>query len=157
MTSPANIAKHPIHPILVVFPIGLWVFSFVCDLAYAASGHASWYDAAFYAMAGGIIGGVAAAIPGLIDLLSINTPIVRRMGITHMLLNICAVALFSINLFLRTQMGAGSVAPVLLSVIGLFLILMSGWLGGQMVYVYGVGVQPRPEAPLEDAGARRAA
>ena len=157
MTSPASFAKHPIHPVLVVFPIGLWVFSFVCDLAFAATGHVSWYDAGFYAMAGGIFGGLAAAIPGFIDLMSIDKPAVRRIGITHMLLNVFAVALFSINLFLRTQMAAGAVVPVSLSVIGLVLILISGWLGGQMVYIHGVAVAPQTEAPPETAGARRAA
>jgi uncharacterized membrane protein len=143
--------------VLVVFPIGLWVFSFVCDLGYAVSGRASWSDAAFYAMAGGIVGGLAAAVPGFIDLLSIDRPMVKRLGVTHMLLNICAVALFSVNLFLRTQMSAGAVVPVSLSTIGLVLILISGWMGGQMVYVHGVAVEPQPEAPPEDAGARRAA
>jgi uncharacterized membrane protein len=157
MTTPARIAKHPIHPVLVVFPIGLWVFSFVCDLVYAVNGHESWNDAAFYSIAGGIVGGLAAAIPGFVDLFSLDRPIVKRLGITHMLLNVCAVALFSTNLFLRTQMGAGSVAPVLLSVIGLVLISISGWLGGQMVYVYGVAVEPQPVAPSEEPGARRAA
>jgi len=142
---------------LVVFPIGLWIFSFACDLVYAATGHVSWYDAAYYAIGGGIIGGLIAAIPGSMDLLSITRPRVKRLGIMHMLLNLCAVALFAINFILRGEMSPGAVAPVLLSVVGLVLVVISGWLGGQMVYVHGVAVEPQPLSPTEDVGETRAA
>ena len=72
MRTPASIAGHPIHPMLVTLPIGLWVFSFVCDLVYAfGSVTAVWKTVAFFTMAGGLVGALAAAIPGLIDLLSL--------------------------------------------------------------------------------------
>jgi uncharacterized membrane protein len=68
MSSPAGIAHHPIHPMLVAFPIGLWVFSFICDLGYLFGGHNDvWASVAFYSLMGGIIGAVAAAVPGRID------------------------------------------------------------------------------------------
>jgi len=59
MASPASIARHPIHPMLVVFPIGLWVFSFVADLVRVAGGAPLWTDLAFYSMLGGLIGALA--------------------------------------------------------------------------------------------------
>src|SRR5690348_7249457 len=72
MQTPASIARHPIHPMLVPIPIGLWIFSFVCDLFHAGGATAeAWTTVAFYTMAGGIIGALLAALPGLIDLLSL--------------------------------------------------------------------------------------
>jgi uncharacterized membrane protein len=70
MRTPASISKHPIHPMLIVFPIGLWIFSLVCDLLHlaGASGDA-WLTVAFYSMVGGLIGALCAAVPGFIDLL----------------------------------------------------------------------------------------
>lgn len=66
MRTPASIAKHPIHPMLVTFPIGLWIFSLICDLiGLAVANHAIWHTVAFYTMVGGIIGALAARCPDL--------------------------------------------------------------------------------------------
>ena len=82
MASPASIAKHPLHPILVALPIGLWVFSLVSDVIYLMHwGGPVWKDVALYTMAGGIGGALLAAIPGFIDLLSLSNGRVKRMGI----------------------------------------------------------------------------
>ena len=68
MSSPASIRRHPIHPMLVVFPIGLWIFSLICDLIYQAGAHnAFWKGVAFYTMLVGVIGALLAAVPGFID------------------------------------------------------------------------------------------
>ena len=65
MSTPASVARHPIHPILVGFPIGLWVFSVVADLIfYSGWGGALWKDVAFYTLGGGIVGALLAAVPG---------------------------------------------------------------------------------------------
>lgn len=70
MASPASIAKHPIHPVLVALPIGLWIFSLVSDVIYLTKwGGPVWNDVAFYTMAGGFGSALLAAVPGLIDLL----------------------------------------------------------------------------------------
>ena len=72
MRTPASIAGHPIHPMLVPIPIGLWIFSLVCDLiAAGGSTNPAWQTVAFYSMGGGIVGALLAAIFGLIDLLSL--------------------------------------------------------------------------------------
>lgn len=144
MASPASIGGHPIHPMLIAFPIGLWIFSLVCDLIHVLGwGGAVWNDVAFYTMAGGIVGALLAALPGLIDLVSLSDPKVKSIGIWHMTINLLAVALFAVNLWLRTGSAPSTKLPIALSVIGIILIGISGWLGGEMVYVHGVAVEPQ--------------
>ena len=150
MRTPASIFKHPIHPMLIVFPIGLWIFSLACDLIRltGASGDA-WSTVVFFSMVGGFIGAPCAAVPGFIDLLFYKggAPPVKKIALTHMAINLTAVVLYAINIWLRangpTSMNASMSAPVLLSIIGVALLFVSGWLGGQMVHVYGVGVEGR--------------
>src|SRR5437763_168371 len=101
MRSRASIAGHPLHPMLVVFPIGLWVFSFVADLIYLNGSNSTWSAIAYYAMIGGVLGALAAAIPGAIDLFTVTRGRVRTVGIFHMTLNLIIVALFVINVWLR--------------------------------------------------------
>jgi uncharacterized membrane protein len=78
MRTPASIFGHPIHPMLIVFPIGLWIFSLAWDLIRlaGASGDA-WSTVAFYSMVGGLIGALCAAVPGFIDLLSTKEALPR--------------------------------------------------------------------------------
>jgi uncharacterized membrane protein len=143
MRTPAHIARHPIHPMLVPLPIGMWVLSLACDIIAAFSANpATWKIVALYAMVGGIIGALAAAIFGLIDLLSLPHDI-RSTAITHMVINLTVVVLFVIDAWLRIaspDAGVGAAAPVWLSVIALVLLVVSGWLGGKMVYRFGVAV-----------------
>lgn len=160
MASPASIAKHPLHPILVALPIGLWVFSLVSDVIYLMGwGGPVWKEVALYTMAGGIGGALLAAIPGFIDLLSMSKGRVRSMGIWHMSINLFLVALYSLNFWLR-ESAPGSRLPFWLSVIAVGLLGISGWLGGEMVYVHGVAVEPESrttQSPSERMAARRVA
>jgi len=72
--TPANIAGHPIHPMLIPLSIGMWILSFACDLAFVfGNGDPVWSTVARYSMAGGIIGALAAAVFGFIDLMSLPT------------------------------------------------------------------------------------
>lgn len=146
MPTPASIAKHPIHPMLVVFPIALFVFAFLCDIAFLMTADRRYSTVAYYCIAGGIVGGVLAAVPGFIDYASLRGPEVKRKGRLHMLLNLAAVALFAVNFYLRTEPGrdmtdASMTLPFALSLVGVGLLGASGWLGGEMVYVHGVGVE----------------
>jgi uncharacterized membrane protein len=150
MRTPASIFKHPIHPMLIVFPIGLWIFSLACDLIRLAGAPAdAWSTAAFFSMIGGLIGALCAAVPGLIDVLFFKwgAPPVKKIALTHMAINLTAVVLYAINIWLRTSgptnLGTSLSAPIVLSIIGVALLFVSGWLGGQMVHVYGVGVEGR--------------
>ncbi len=108
MSSPASIKKHPVHPMLVGFPIGLWVFALVCDVVHAASGNAVWQTVATYCVAGGIVGAILAAVPGLIDYSSIDEVEMKRIANLHLAVNLAAVVLFAINLWLRFRLPADS-------------------------------------------------
>lgn len=141
MASMASIAKHPIHPMLIPFPIGLWVFSFLSDIIYRVGGNDLWTGIAYYTMLGGVIGAILAALPGLVDLFSMRQSKARQIGILHMGINVIAVFIFSIDLYLRREQPPGGALPLLLSFLGVVLITVSGWLGGEMVYVYGVAVE----------------
>jgi uncharacterized membrane protein len=141
METPASIRRHPIHVMLVPIPIGAWIFALVADVVGYANNDASWQTAAFYAIGVGIVGALAAAVPGLIDLLSLPPGPTRRTGIVHMTLNLVAVGLFVLMLGLRWNEPAHAGSP-LLTVLGVLLIGASGWLGGELVYRGGVGVSP---------------
>lgn len=149
MQTPASISKHPIHPMLIVFPIGLWIFSLACDLIQLAGTPGAWSIVAFYSMIGGLIGALCAAVPGFIDLLFYKggAPPVKKIALTHMTINLIVVVLYAVNIALRASgvlaTGTGFSIPILLSIIGVAMLFVSGWLGGQMVHVYGVGVEGR--------------
>lgn len=143
MRTPASIAGHPIHPMLVPIPIGLWIFSLVADLVHAGgSANPAWTTVALYTMAGGIVGALAAAIFGLVDLLSLP-PGPRSTGIKHMTINLVVVALYVVNLWARWGAPENPGGLVWLSVLAIVLLVVSGWLGGKMVYEYGVAVDER--------------
>jgi uncharacterized membrane protein len=145
MKTPASIAKHPIHPMLIALPVGLWIFSLVSDIIYRADwGPPVWNDVAFYTLAGGIVTALLAAVPGLIDLLSLSGK-AKTIGIWHMCFNLIAVAVFAIDLWLRTTSAPRAPLPFALSILGVVLIAVSGWLGGEMVYRHGVAVSPEPD------------
>ena len=146
MRTPASIAKHPIHPMLVPIPIGLWLFSLVSDLIYRfGGGAAEWRTVAFYTMAGGIVGALAAAVPGLIDMISLPAG-PKRTAIIHMSINLTVVALYVVNIFVRSTNPENVGLALALSVIAVALLAVSGWLGGKMVYEHGVAVD-NGEAP----------
>jgi len=141
MASPASVKKHPLHPMLVTLPIGLWVFALVCDIVAAAGGESIWSTVARYCVAGGIAGAVIAAVPGLIDYFSIDEAAMRRIATFHMLVNLGAVVIFAINLWSRFSLGPSSLVPLILSIAGVIGIGVGGWLGGEMVYVRGMAVE----------------
>jgi uncharacterized membrane protein len=141
MSSPASIKKHPMHPMLVGFPIGLWVFALVCDVVHAVSGSAIWQTVATFCVAGGIVGALLAAVPGLIDYFSIDEAEMKRIANLHLTVNLCAVVIFAINLWLRLRLPAESNVPLGLSVVGVLAMGFGGWLGGEMVYFTGMAVE----------------
>jgi uncharacterized membrane protein len=147
MASPASIGGHPVHPMIIPFPIALWVFSLVADVIYLWRGYWVWrYYVAFYALLAGIIAAVVAAVPGLIDWLSLTDKAVVRIANWHARLNVIALLIFAGSFYLRTTSGSSLVGgsytiPLALSVLGVILITISGWLGGEMVFKHGVAVE----------------
>lgn len=146
MASPASIAGHPIHPMLVPFPIALWSFSLLADLVYLWRVNPVWRDwVSFYTLLGGILGAVAAALFGFIDWLSLKDQAVVKIANWHARLNVIALLIFVASFYLRTKGGASLVGgnfmvPLGLSAGGVVLIAISGYLGGELVFKHGVGV-----------------
>ena len=154
MASRASIGGHPIHPMLVAFPIGLLVFSFVADLIYLWRGNPLWESyVAFYALLGGIVGGAMAAIPGLIDWATLTDPKVVRVANWHARVNIVTLMIFIASFYLRTTSGAAWIPkmpmlPIILSIVGVIGLTIAGWLGGELVFRHGVAVtMPAAEIP----------
>jgi uncharacterized membrane protein len=140
MVSRASIAGHPIHPMLVPIPIGLFVFSLVADIAVYLGWVGAWPAVALYCMGGGIIGALLAAVFGLVDLLSLRDDRTKRIGVAHMVINLIVVTLYIVNFWMRYQGESIEGIPGTLSIIAILMLVASGWLGGHMVYVHGVGV-----------------
>lgn len=136
---------HPLHPALVHFPIGLFVLSLLLDIAsYWNDAASDLLQASFYSMTFGVAIGVLAALTGLVDRsdIRLDHP-ARKTSTTHMLLNLTALVLFGINFFLRLgqiDLTALPLLNLLLSLIGVGILLFSGYLGGTMVYDNGIGV-----------------
>jgi len=145
MKSTASIAGHPLHPMLVDFPIGLFVFSLACDVIYRAGYSTAWQSAAYFAIGGGIIGALVAAVPGFIDLVTMPDKKAQNLGVWHMCTNLVMVVLFAVNMYLRAATGAGPGPLLVLSIVGVVLLIVAGGLGGSMVYVHGAAVGP-PES-----------
>lgn len=142
MRTPASIAGHPLHPMLVTFPIGLFVFSLISDLISFYGGNPEiWSTVAFYTMGGGLVGALIAALPGLIDLLSLSNRHIKKIALTHMAINLTLVVLFAVNFWLRLAGSSNQGAPFWLSLAGVAMLVVSGWLGAEMVHKHGVSVQ----------------
>jgi uncharacterized membrane protein len=154
MTTRVTVAGHPIHPMLVTLPIGLWVFSLICDFVSLGSSDGRWASTAYLTLGGGVVGALIAAVPGLFDFLGLNDPRERRVATMHLVLNLAIVAFQGFNFWLRSQPEFdGSTVPLWISIVSVAVLAVSGWLGGQLVHVLGV-TQPGHESSREDAASR---
>ena len=145
MISRASVAGHPLHPMLVPLPIGLWIFSLVCDVVFFVKGTGIWSTLALYTMAGGIIGALLAALPGLYDLYHLRHSQAKTIGLWHMGINLSLVTLYVLNFLWRLNAEPVAKGPFVLSILAVIALAVSGWLGGEMVYAHGVGVVPVAE------------
>lgn len=142
ITAAAGPYGHPFHPILVTVPIGAWIASFVFDLASRYVEDASVFaSGSRWLIAIGVVGALAAAVFGFLDLVAIpdHTP-ARRTGYIHTALNLSVAAAFAVSFLLRDGDGAVGWGFIALSVIALAALGLSGWLGGKLAYTYGVRV-----------------
>jgi uncharacterized membrane protein len=167
MESKAKIMGHPIHPILVPFPLGLLTTSVVFDVVYLITGSGRWAEISFWMIAAGVLGGLLAAVFGLIDWLAIPSGTrAKAVGLLHGLTNFLMVALFAISWLLRAGApGEPGVVAIVLSFVGVGLASLGGFLGGELVFRLGVGVSEsanlNPPSSLSgrpagrDRGARR--
>jgi uncharacterized membrane protein len=142
MKSTARIATHPIHPMLVAFPLGLWTTSFIMNALGAVWDNYTLHQVAYYMVVTGCIGAVVAAIPGLIDLFTAipaGTP-ARRTGYRHAVLNIVALVIWIVSLYARQGGGGMTMTAYITAAIALAVVSIGGWLGGSLVYEHYVGV-----------------
>lgn len=144
MESRAKIFGHAIHPILIVYPLGLLSAAAIFDLIYLVTGNPTWTTVSYWMIAAGIVGGLLAAVFGLIDFLNIPSGTrAKRIGMLHGLVNLGVVILFVASWLLR--MGSPetpSTAAFALSFIAVGAAFLGGWLGGELVERLGVGVAP---------------
>jgi uncharacterized membrane protein len=140
MSTPASVKGHPIHPMLVPLVVGLWTFALVADVMTHLRGSQEWRTVAYYCIGGGLVAAVLAAVPGLVDLVSIRSPRVRRLGLLHLGTNLLAIIVFGVNFV--TRYGNPDHSGMMRATgLGVLLVAISGWLGGEMVYKHGVGVE----------------
>lgn len=140
MSTRASVHNHPIHPMLIVFPLGLWVFSIICYAVFLATSAPVWRTVSLYSMGGGVVGGILAAVPGTIDFLTLGPSRVLTIAMTHMICNTVALTVFTIALVLALFWEGHPLVPFILSLFGLLAMGIGGWLGGSLVYEHGVGV-----------------
>ena len=142
MKAKARLFGHPIHQMLIVFPLGLLATSLFFDIARLSSGNPQWATIAYYLIVVGIISGLVAAVFGLIDWLAIpGGTRAKRIGLLHGGGNVVVVLLFAGSWLLRrADPGTPGTPAIILSVIAVLLALVTGWLGGELVDRLGVGV-----------------
>jgi uncharacterized membrane protein len=143
MESRAKLFGHPIHPMLVVLPLGLFIMAVVMDIAFYITGRPTLASVSFWNIVGGIIGGLLAAVFGLIDWLAIPSRTrAKAIGLYHGVGNVVVVALFAVSAYLRYQVAEyfPSVLALALGAVALLLGVVTGWLGGELVDRLAVGV-----------------
>jgi uncharacterized membrane protein len=142
MEARAKLFGHPIHQILIVFPLGVLGMSLFFDLIALATGRSALLQASFYMIAAGIVAGLVAAVFGLIDFLAIPTGTrARRIGLLHGAGNVVVVALFAASWCLRRAApGAPGSPAIALAALAVAIALVTGWLGGELVDRLSVGI-----------------
>ncbi|HEX2220534.1 MAG TPA: DUF2231 domain-containing protein [Gemmatimonadales bacterium] len=142
MESRAKVAGHPLHQMLIVFPLGLLATAVVFDVIFLVTNDPTWAQASFYMIGAGVIAGLVAAIPGTIDWLAIpRSTRAKRIGLIHGVGNVVVVALFALSWFLRRDNPTlPPTEAVVAGLIGAGISVVTGWLGGELVDRLGVGV-----------------
>lgn len=156
MESRVKLFGHPIHPMLIVFPLGLFITSLIFDFIRYGTGEGTWSLVGFYMIGAGIIGGLLSAIFGAIDWWAIPQGTrAKVLGLWHGLGNVVVVVLFIISWVLRREMPAQPpTSAFVLSIIAVALGAVTGWLGGELVDRLGIGIDDgaNPNAPSSLAG-----
>ena len=140
--STAQIANHPIHPMLVPVPIVCFIGALVTDICYAVTAEMMYADFSAWFLLVGIVFGVLAAIAGLIDFLGNRLIRATTPAWPHMIGNLLVLILAFFNNMIHTRDGWTSVMPagLILSIVAVLILPVTGWLGWAMVYRHRVGV-----------------
>ncbi len=140
--STARVFGHPLHPMLIPFPIVCFVGAFVTDIAYTQTENLMWQYFSIWLISAGLVMGALAALTGIIDYAGDRRVRAQRPALPHMLLNIGAMLLELVNAFVHSRDGWTAVVPegIILSGVVTVLLLVSAWLGGSLSYIHKVGV-----------------
>jgi uncharacterized membrane protein len=142
--STAKIGDHPIHPMLIPFPIVCFILTFVADILYTRSHDAMWATASVWLLVVGLVMAALAAVAGLTDFLGDDRVRGSSDAVKHMLANVTAVVLELVNVILRWRdTGFIDSTGVYISGIVVLILLYSGWKGGDLVFRHGIGVSDR--------------
>jgi uncharacterized membrane protein len=139
--STATIGGHPIHPMLIPFPIVCFIGTFVTDIVYSRNLNPGWATASHWLLGVGLAMAALAAVAGLTDFFG-DKRIQGSDAIKHMLANVTAVVLELVNLLLR--LNNSDFIPstgVYISGVVVLILVYSGWKGGDLVYRHGIGVR----------------
>lgn len=142
IVSTVAIAGHPLHPLIVTFPIAFLVAAPAADIGYWLTGDGFWARAAVWLLGAGIVSGLVAAATGMSDFLRIERVRKRTAGWAHMVLNIASLVLSVINFYIRLSNPEGAIIPwgIILSVVVASILGLSGWYGAELVYRHKVAV-----------------
>jgi uncharacterized membrane protein len=142
MESKVKLAGHPVHQMLIVFPLGLLATAVVFDVIFLIANNSDWTKAAYYMIGAGVVTGLAAAVPGTVDFLAIPRGTrAWRIGLVHGIGNVVVVTMFALSWYMRRENPATPpTEAVVAGMIGAGLAVFTGWLGGELVDRLGVGV-----------------
>ena len=143
METRFKLLGHPVHPMLIVYPLGLLSTAVIFDVLYVVTGNSDLATFSFWALVAGLVGGIAAAVFGLIDWLGIPKGTrARRIGAVHGAGNVLVVALFALSLVARwaSPQYLPDLRPLVVGLLGAGLALVTAWLGGELVYRLRVAV-----------------
>jgi uncharacterized membrane protein len=144
MESRVKVLGHPLHQILIVFPLGLLATAVIFDLVYLATGNVRLSDVAYWMIVAGVLGGLVSAPFGLIDWLAIPAGTrAKSIGGLHGVGNVVVVVLEAVSWYIRSSAGVPpQTSAYVFSFLGVGLALWTGWLGGELVDRLGIGVDP---------------
>jgi uncharacterized membrane protein len=145
VASQAAIGGHPMHPMLIPFPIALLIFTLLADVLFAVTADEFYARMGRWTLATGLATGALAAAIGLIDFVSLKRPRQLSAGWIHAIGNGVVLALGAISLYGRFLAGEDFIVPwglALSAIVGLLLAL-TGWYGGELSYRHLIGVDPR--------------
>ena len=143
MESRLKILGHPVHPMLIVFPLGLLSTAVIFDVLYVLTENADLATFSYWALVAGLVGGVLAAIFGVIDWMGLPKGTrAKRVGAAHGVGNLVVTALFALSLAARLDdpVFLPSILPLVFGLLGAALAVVTAWLGGELVYRLRVGV-----------------
>jgi uncharacterized membrane protein/nitrite reductase/ring-hydroxylating ferredoxin subunit len=145
MKSKAHLKSHPLHPILVAFPIAFFIGALIFDLLSVISGNDSFWQTGYYLAIAGIVGAVMAAIPGAVDYFYTVPPksSAKKRASQHAVINLVNVGLFAFAVYYRQTENATPAIVLAIEVIGIILLSIAGWMGGTLVHRNQIGVDHR--------------